>query len=117
MKKAQISVTIEGSPAAARLPQAVALLEFLLNGRLDSRELPLALVSALLEISRLFKDESLPGLVDNYESWEQVETVCEVVAEQLRAARARQTLLGTNGSNGPQDGIEFDLYFLGKKIG
>ncbi len=115
MKKANISVTIECMPAAGRLPQAVALVELLLNDQFDGREVPAALVSVLLEISGRLEAGELPNAARSYEAWEQVEAACEVVAEQLQSVltrnviRSEPSLAGTNGSNGTHDCIELNF--------
>jgi hypothetical protein len=103
MDKAKISLTVECAPEmAARLPQVVALVELLLNGRIETRELPSALLAMLLETSRLI--EAGTPAADDGQIWELVETACDVVAEQVRGALsgpapAAPALIKLNGAH------------------
>jgi len=85
MEKAKVSLTIECAPDAAHIPQVVALVELLLNGRGDTRELSSALLAALLETSRLI-DAGTLSPAEHPRVWELVETACGVVAEQVQGA-------------------------------
>jgi hypothetical protein len=118
MDKAKVSLTIECAPDAAHIPQVVALIELLLNGQGDARELSSALLAALLETSRLI-DAGTLSPAEHPRVWDLVETACGVVAEQVQgalsdSAPAAPALIRLNGSNGRQDIFEFDLQEMGQ---